>query len=102
MSSAHRLSTITVLTLVGIALAGCGGTKHEPPARSAPTTVWLCRPGLAPDPCTSPLTTTIVPRRGATHIERAVPARRPAVDCFYVYPTISGESTINADRTIGF
>ena len=71
-------------------------------AHSSPTTVWLCRPGLAPDPCTSPLTTTIVPRRGATHIERAVPARRPAVDCFYVYPTISGESTINADRTVGF
>ena len=35
-------------------------------------------------------------------IERAFPARNPAVDCFYVYPTISGEPTINADRTIGF
>jgi hypothetical protein len=103
MSSPRRLSTIAVLALVGVALAGCGGTKHKPPAtRSSPTTVWLCRPGLAPDPCASPLTATIVPRRGATHIERAVPARKPAVDCFYVYPTISGESTINADRTIGF
>jgi hypothetical protein len=102
MSSPCRLSTIAVLALVGVGLAGCAGTKHKPPAHSSPTTVWLCRPGLAPDPCTSPLTTTIVPRRGATHIERAVSARKPAVDCFYVYPTISGESTINADRTIGF
>jgi hypothetical protein len=102
MSSPCRLSTIAVLALVGVGLAGCGGTKHKPPAHSSPTTVWLCRPGLVPDPCTSPLTTTIVPRRGATRIERAVPARKPTVDCFYVYPTISGESTINADRTIGF
>jgi pimeloyl-ACP methyl ester carboxylesterase len=26
----------------------------------------------------------------------------PTVDCFYVYPTISGEATINANRAIGF
>jgi hypothetical protein len=102
MSSPRRLSTIAVLALVGVTLAGCSGTKSKPPGSSSATTVWLCRPGLAPDPCTSALTTTIVPRRGATHIERAFPARTPAVDCFYVYPTISGEPTINADRAIGF
>ena len=109
MSSSGRLSTLAVLVVVGLVVAGCNGTKSKPAASSSQSgprdrwgTVWLCRPGLAADPCTSPLTTTIVPRRGATHIERAFPAGNPAVDCFYVYPTISGESTINADRAIDF
>src|SRR6266853_4498698 len=102
MSSPRRLSTIAVLAAVGVVLAGCSGTKSRPAAGSSPTTVWLCRPGLAADPCPAPLAATIVPRRGASTLEPAVPSSKPAVDCFYVYPTISGESTINADRTIGF
>jgi len=35
-------------------------------------------------------------------VERAFPASKPAIDCFYVYPTISGEPTINANLAIGF
>ena len=66
-------------------------------------TVWLCRPGLASDPCTSDLTTTVVARNGDdARIERAVPRASPPVDCFYVYPTISGQPTINANLAIGF
>jgi Protein of unknown function (DUF3089) len=109
MSSSGRLSTLAVLVVVGLVLAGCNGTKSKPAASSSQSgprdrwgTVWLCRPGLAADPCTSPLTTTIVPRRGATQLERARPASSPAVDCFYVYPTISGQSTINANLAIDF
>ena len=114
MSSPGRLSTLAVLAALGVLLAGCSGTKSKPAASllrgpaaaSGPLdrwgTVWLCRPGLAVNPCASPLTTTVVPGRGATRVERAVRARKPAGDCFYVYPTISGQSTINADRTIGF
>jgi hypothetical protein len=114
MSSSRRFSTLAVLAAVGLALAGCNGTKSKPTARSSPSpsaasgprdsagTVWLCRPGLADDPCTAALTSTVVPRRGATRLERARPASRPAVDCFYVYPTISGQSTINANLAIGF
>ncbi len=48
------------------------------------------------------LTATVVPVRGATHVERARAPSKPAVDCFYVYPTISDESTINANLAIGF
>jgi hypothetical protein len=35
-------------------------------------------------------------------VERAHPASKPAVDCFYVYPTISDQLTVNANLAIGF
>ena len=38
---------------------------------------------------------------GATKVERAAPAADPPVDCFYVYPTISGQPTVNANLTAG-
>lgn len=70
-------------------------------ARDRSGTVWLCRPGLAADPCASNLTTTVIARDGASRVERARPAPQPTVDCFYVYPTISGEPSINANRAVG-
>jgi hypothetical protein len=70
-------------------------------ARDRSGTVWLCRPGLPDDPCTSNLGTTIVTRNGVTRVEHARPARDPAVDCFYVYPTISGQPTVNANLSAG-
>jgi hypothetical protein len=44
----------------------------------------------------------VVARDGATRLQRDRRARDPAVDCFYVYPTISGQPTINANLSIGF
>jgi len=67
---------------------------------SASPTVWLCRPGVAPDPCLFPLTTTVVRADGSTSVLRPRDARRPAVDCFYVYPTVSLEPTANADLAV--
>jgi pimeloyl-ACP methyl ester carboxylesterase len=93
-------------------LAGCSGTKHKTAAaaglvastgaRDRWGTVWLCRPGERDNPCLSDLTTTVVGPRQATRLQRAAPAPNPPIDCFYVYPTISGERTINSDLTIGF
>jgi len=104
--SAARLAALAVFV---VALTACGGSKTKPPATTttaAPRdqwgTVWLCRPGLADNPCTSPLTSTVVTSTGATHVEQAAPASKPAVDCFYVYPTISGETTVNANLAIDF
>jgi hypothetical protein len=76
--------------------------------RTAPTgptpdrwgTVWLCRPGLPSDPCTADLTSTTYAASGRATVERASVARAAAVDCFYVYPTISGQPTINANLAI--
>jgi hypothetical protein len=114
MLSAARLSKLAALAVVGVVGAGCGGSTHPPAATTSPSsavaatprdrwgTVWLCRPGLTGDPCSSDLTTTIVARNGATQVERALPATKPAIDCFYVYPTISGQPTVNANLAIEF
>lgn len=99
--------------LAGVAaaalLGGCGGGQREARTATKPAglpldrygTTWLCRPGMADDPCTADLTSTAVGRNGSAHPEPAAVARHPKVDCFYVYPTISGESTINSDLAIG-
>jgi hypothetical protein len=64
-------------------------------------TVWLCKPGAHPDPCTPGLSTTVyspslVPLR-QTH-PKAV--RHPKIDCFYVYPTVSNQTTTLANLQI--
>ncbi len=115
-----RDSTFTVslaALAAGVLLAGCGGSSstHAVTSTSATTstapasgprdqfgTVWLCRPGERPNPCLGSLTTTAVAASGATNVERAVPAAAPPVDCFYVYPTVSGQPTVNANLTAGF
>src|SRR5215217_8015066 len=61
--------------------------------------VWLCKPGMADNPCEPSLQTTrfsawggeptvVTPRR----------AERPPVDCFYVYPTVSDQQTTLAAK----
>ena len=69
-------------------------------APAAAKTVWLCKPGLAKNPCLAPLTTTLIEADGAEGVERFRRARRPAIDCFYVYPTVSGQPSLNSDRKI--
>jgi hypothetical protein len=69
-------------------------------APGAPGTVWLCRPGMADDPCTAPLTATVVPAHGRATVQHARPAEHPPIDCFYVYPTVSGQQTPLANLTV--
>jgi hypothetical protein len=69
-----------------------------PPALAR--TVWLCKPGLAKNPCVTPLATTVIDADGQQHPTRPRRARRPEIDCFYVYPTVSGQPTVNANRRI--
>jgi hypothetical protein len=71
------------------------------PGRSAPTdTVWLCRPGLADNPCMVDLGNTALEAAGTTRIQPAEPAANPPVDCFYVYPTVSKQKGVNASLRI--
>jgi hypothetical protein len=98
-----------LIAVVLLATAGCGGTSHPTTTTSttagAPRdrfgTVWLCRPGERANPCLTSLTTTVVGRGGSTHVVLAAPATSPPVDCFYIYPTISNQRTVNADLQIG-
>ncbi len=57
---------------------------------------WVCRPG-AESVCTSGLDAKVVEPGGASKLLPFVPAANPAIDCFYVYPTISAEQTTYSD-----
>ncbi len=71
------------------------------PADTDPAGIeWLCRPGQADDPCTSSLTATVEPESGPTRVQSASDAAHPAIDCFYVYPTVSTQPGALADLHI--
>lgn len=64
-------------------------------------TVWLCRPGAAPDPCTPGLSTTVYsPTLVARGVVQPRPLEHPAIDCFYVYPTVSDQTTEHANLQV--
>ncbi|HXQ18689.1 MAG TPA: DUF3089 domain-containing protein [Acidimicrobiales bacterium] len=75
-------------------LAGSIGTTDAGAAASS--TVWLCKPGLANNPCASNLDATVEAADGSTHVVQTADAKNPPIDCFYVYPTVSGQQTVNA------
>ena len=65
-------------------------TAGLPPLKVSHPTVWLCRPGMAQDPCTAPdLDATVVRADGSTSHEAFQPAADAPIDCFYLYPTSS-------------
>jgi hypothetical protein len=61
---------------------------------------WLCRPGRQ-DACTVDLTTTIVAADGKLSREEYKANPSAAIDCFYVYPTVSLDTTGNSDMNAG-
>lgn len=61
---------------------------------------WLCRSGRQ-DACTADLSTTVVAADGKRTLEPFKPAKDPKFDCFYVYPTISMDTTPNSDLVPG-
>ncbi len=82
--------------LLLILLALTAALLARPPMAAADV-VWLCKPGLADDPCTLPFDTTVREVGAADRIELPTPGRRD-VDCFYVYPTVSNQPTPNATK----
>jgi hypothetical protein len=96
------MPAIRRLPLVVLALAAAAALPSAASAASpTPKTVWLCRPGLASDPCTPGLGTTRFSPTGARlGVDRIATPKRPAIDCFYVYPTVSGQPTPQATLRI--
>lgn len=94
--------------LLALLVPACGGAGRTASPTTGPSsavtdqtgTVWLCHPGQPGDPCATNLKTTVVPAAGARTIEDPTIATQPAVDCFYLYPTVSDEASDNADLTI--
>lgn len=62
---------------------------------------WLCRPGRQ-DACAQPLSVTTIAADGTRTRGPAIVANANApIDCFYVYPTVSNDSTGNSDMNAG-
>ncbi|MEX1178825.1 MAG: DUF3089 domain-containing protein [Nitriliruptor sp.] len=59
-------------------------------------TVWLCGPEAEDDACRGDLDATVVATDGSRSLEPFTPAEDPAVDCFYLYPTVSQAPDRNA------
>ena len=96
MSALSKLATV----IATVVLAGCGLAKpttlpkdlqspytgYASPQYREPTK-WLCLPGRA-DPCNHDLTATEMRADGTSALLPQAIAESPAIDCFYVYPTM--------------
>jgi hypothetical protein len=82
-----------------ILLAAVVGAMCIAPSASAKT-VWLCRPGPAADPCNGSLSTTVFTSYGGAGAVAEPKRGKRAIDCFYVYPTVSDQLGPNADLSI--
>ncbi len=73
-------------------------TAPAPDPDYAVPSSWLCRPG-SETACTADLDAIAVGPDGTRTPQPFVTAADPAIDCFYVYPTISRETAPYADMT---
>ncbi|MGI9601382.1 MAG: DUF3089 domain-containing protein [Acidimicrobiales bacterium] len=64
-------------------------------------TNWLCHPLADDDVCRRDLSATAVADDGSTELVPHEPAADPAVDCFYVYPTVSRDPGYLSDLEPG-
>ena len=90
----RRTRLLLLLTAVAVALGAAAGTASA-------RTVWLCQPGRTPDPCNVSLSTTVfsptLHKLSVIHPKRVA---KPAIDCFYVYPTVSDQKTTLANLQV--
>jgi len=82
--------------LAALALAAPAAAQDPPPEE----TVWLCKPGVEPNPCRESLETTIETEGEEPRVENPGFPRKPKIDCFYVYPTVSEDQGTNSDLSI--
>jgi hypothetical protein len=90
---AVRRTRVVMIGLVAAVLVGVFALAGASQA-AAKGTVWLCLPGHSPDPCTPGLSTTAFsPKLKKLGVSHPKQVKKPAFDCFYVYPTVSDQKT---------
>ena len=124
--SHHAARTAIVLALILAACSGGGddeaGDARDEPAAASTTTEpvalpadyegytsavygddasWLCRPDVPDDACAQDLDATAVETDGSLDVVTHEPSEDPGIDCFYVYPTVSGDPGTNSDMVVG-
>ncbi len=75
-------------------------TQTTPKNDYSKAETWLCRPGRQ-DACTVDLTATVVAADGKLTREKFTADPKAPIDCFYVYPTVSLDTTPNSDMNAG-
>ena len=104
----------TVWTVMAVIVGVCAGVlrpafvaeAQEPSTATPPKNDytdqknWLCRPGRH-DACTVDLTATVITADGKLARETWMSNPTAPIDCFYVYPTVSHDSTLNSSMTAG-
>jgi hypothetical protein len=91
------------MTAAGLAAACAALALGVAGAGSASAaTTWLCKPGLARNPCAVTFDTTLISATGAPQSTVSPPLAKDhqKVDCFYVYPTFSDQKTPQATRRV--
>src|SRR4030095_6321503 len=88
----------TLAILVCLWFAATGFSQTPPPNDYSDAKSWLCRPER-PGACDVDLSTTIIAANGTLTRETSKPDANAAIDCFYVYPTVSTDPTPNSDMT---
>lgn len=92
-----RLPRLAFLALSIAAPDAFAQTTSAPPSPDyANPQAWLCRPDR-PGACDVDLSTTVLGSDGRATLERARMDPSAPVDCFYVYPTVSTDTTTFSD-----
>lgn len=104
-----RRSLFALVVFGSLAWSSSPGAHAQAPAPAPPAATtpndytddktWLCRPGRKGDACDIDLTTTVVAADGTMTRETWAADPKAPIDCFYVYPTISTDTTDNSDMT---
>jgi hypothetical protein len=108
VEEAHvKKATLVVMVAWTLLAWADGGLAQTPPAQAAAMPVpakndygsdqnWLCRPGRH-DACDIDNSATIVAASGTVANETWQADPGAPIDCFYVYPTVSSDTTVNSD-----
>ncbi len=86
----RRLLLVLAALIAAPALAQAPAPDYRKPEN------WLCRPDGA-DPCSGDASVSRVPGNAAVTLDMLPAAPKPAIDCFYVYPTVSTDPGANSD-----
>ena len=98
MSLGRRAGLVVAL----VVCAALSGVAAQPAGSAEPAFKWLCKPGRQADPCVAKYSSLLTERVTATGptgstTPKPLTRLRNKVDCFYVYPTVSGQAGPNAD-----
>jgi hypothetical protein len=91
--------TVVIAGGVLVASERTATASTVPGGPDAAGVTWLCRPGLAGDPCLYPRDASAIASNGDKTVIPAVAASQPAFDCFYVYPTVTASAATSNTGT---